>query len=37
MAPLEAPILEQQVHIEGLDIERVHAGWVDLARRVVAA
>jgi AcrR family transcriptional regulator len=35
MAPLEAPILEQQVRIEGLDEERVYAGWVDLARRVV--
>ena len=37
MAPLEAPILEQQVRIEGLDVDRVHAGWVDLARRVVAS
>ena len=35
MAPLEAPILEQQVRIEGLDVDRVHAGWVDLARRIV--
>ena len=35
MAPLEAPILDQQVRIEGLAIDRVHAGWVDLARRVV--
>ena len=34
MAPLEAPILDQQVRIEGLDVERVHAGWVDLARRI---
>jgi AcrR family transcriptional regulator len=35
MAPLEAPILDQQVRIEGLDVDRVYAGWVDLARRVV--
>ncbi|GAB3769350.1 AcrR family transcriptional regulator [Nocardioides ginsengisegetis] len=35
MAPLEAPILDQQVRIEGLEVDRVYAGWVDLARRVV--
>ena len=35
MAPLEAPILDQQVRIEGLDVDRVFAGWVDLARRIV--
>lgn len=35
MAPLEAPILDQQVRIEGLDVDRVFAGWVELARRVV--
>lgn len=35
MAPLEAAILDQQVRIEGLDVDRVYAGWVDLARRVV--
>ena len=37
MAPLEAPILDQQVRIEGLAIDRVHAGWTDLARRIVGA
>jgi len=37
MAPLEAPILEQQVRIEGLDVDRVYAGWVDLARRIAAS
>jgi hypothetical protein len=37
MAPLEAPILDQQVRIEGLDLDRVHAGWVDLARRIVGS
>ena len=35
MAPLEAPILDQQVRIEGLDVDRVYAGWVDLTRRIV--
>jgi hypothetical protein len=35
MAPLEAPILDQQVRVEGIDLDRVHAGWVDLARRIV--
>ena len=37
MAPLEAPILDQQVRIEGLAVDRVHAGWVDLARRIVGS
>ena len=32
MAPLEAPILDQQVRIEGLDVDRVLHGWADLAR-----
>ena len=36
MAPLELPILDQQVRIEGLRVDRVYDGWVDLARRVVA-
>ena len=36
LAPLEAPILDQQVRIEGLDVQRIHDGWVDLARRIVA-
>ena len=36
MAPLEAAVLDQQVRIEGLDVDRVYDGWVDLARRVVA-
>lgn len=35
LAPLEAPILDQQVRIEGIDVDRIHAGWVDLARRIV--
>lgn len=36
MAPLEAPILDQQVRIEGIDVDRVFHGWQDLARRIVA-
>ena len=35
MAPLEASILQQQVRIEQLPVDRVYAGWADLARRVV--
>lgn len=35
LAPLETPILDQQVRIEGFPVDRVHAGWVDLARRIV--
>lgn len=34
LAPLEIPILEQQVRTDGFPLERVHAGWVELARRV---
>ena len=36
LAPLELPILEQQVEIEGFPIDRLYHGWVDLARRIVA-
>lgn len=35
MAPLELPIIDQQVRIEHLDVERVYAGWADLVHRVV--
>lgn len=34
MAPLEAPVLEQQISVEHIDVDRVYAGWVDLARRI---
>lgn len=34
LAPLEVPILEQQVDIEGFPVDRVLDGWVDLARRL---
>lgn len=35
LAPLELPMLDQQVTIEGFPVDRVYAGWVDLARRIV--
>jgi hypothetical protein len=28
------PILEQQVRVEGINVERIYAAWVDLAHRV---
>jgi AcrR family transcriptional regulator len=34
MAPLELPILDQQVRIEHIDVDRIYAGWVDLAHRI---
>jgi hypothetical protein len=34
MAPLEVPILEQQIRIEGIDVDRVYRGWEDLVQRV---
>jgi AcrR family transcriptional regulator len=34
MAPLEVPILEQQVRIEGIDVDRVYRGWEDLVHRI---
>jgi AcrR family transcriptional regulator len=37
MAPLELPILDQQVRIEQIDIDRIHASWADLARRITRA
>ncbi len=35
LAPLEVVILEQQTRIEGMSLERVSAGWQDLAKRIV--
>ena len=37
IAPLEVPILVQQVETEGLSTERILEGWADLVRRVVTA
>jgi AcrR family transcriptional regulator len=36
LAPMEVPILHQQVLVDGFPVERVYDGWVDLVRRVVA-
>jgi len=35
LAPLEAPILEQQVEIDEMDLARFVEAWDDLVRRVV--
>lgn len=37
LAPLEVPILVQQVEEEGMTAERIRAAWDDLVRRVVSA
>jgi AcrR family transcriptional regulator len=34
LAPLEVPILEQQVHTEGISVERIQQNWVELAHRI---
>jgi AcrR family transcriptional regulator len=34
LAPLEVPILDQQVRIEGMEIDRIMEGWEDLAHRI---
>ena len=34
LAPLEIPILEQQMSLGGFPVERLMAGWEDLARRI---
>lgn len=36
MAPLEVVILQQQMEIEGMNVERIAAGWEDLAERVIS-
>ncbi|MCY7395920.1 MAG: TetR/AcrR family transcriptional regulator [Nocardioides sp.] len=35
MAPLEVWVLDQQVRVEGIGVDRVYEGWLDLARRIV--
>lgn len=35
LAPMEMPVLHQQVRVDGFPVDRVYAGWVDLVRRVV--
>ena len=34
LAPLEVAILEQQVRIEGIDVDRIYDAWADLAHRI---
>jgi AcrR family transcriptional regulator len=36
LAPLEVVILEQQIEIEDMHLDRIAAGWEDLADRIVA-
>jgi AcrR family transcriptional regulator len=36
LAPLEVVILDQQIDIEGMSVERIAAGWEDLAERIIA-
>src|SRR4051812_46166273 len=35
VAPLEVPILEQQVQIEGIQVDRIMEAWEDLAHRII--
>ncbi len=35
LAPLEIPVLQQQVEHEGLTLDRIHHGWDDLLARVL--
>lgn len=35
LAPLSAPLLQQQIDVEGLDLDRIHAGWADVVGRIV--
>jgi AcrR family transcriptional regulator len=37
LAPLEMPVLHQQIRVDGFPIDRVYDGWVELTRRVIAA
>ncbi len=37
LAPLELPVVEQQVQVDGFPLDRVRRGWDDLVRRVVTA
>jgi len=37
IAPLGAALLQQQINVEGSDLDRFHAGWSDVVRRVVGA
>jgi hypothetical protein len=34
LAPLEVPILDQQVRIEGIQVDRIMEAWTDLVHRI---
>jgi AcrR family transcriptional regulator len=36
LAPLEVVILEQEIEIEGMEVERIHRGWQELADRIIS-
>jgi AcrR family transcriptional regulator len=36
LAPLDVPILEQQIELEQMSVDRILGGWEDLAERVIA-
>ncbi len=36
MAPLEVPILDQQIETERMEVDRISAAWEDLADRIIA-
>jgi len=36
MAPFEVPILDQQIEIERMDVDRIYAAWADVADRIIA-
>ncbi|WP_205474291.1 TetR/AcrR family transcriptional regulator [Nocardioides sp. SYSU D00038] len=36
LSPMEVLVLDHQVNLDGLSVDRIHDGWVDLARRIVA-
>jgi AcrR family transcriptional regulator len=37
IAPLSATILRQQIDLDGLDLDRIYAGWSDIVRRIVGS
>jgi AcrR family transcriptional regulator len=37
IAPLSAALLRRQIDVDGLGLDRIHAGWSDVVRRIVGA